>query len=124
MTQFSFAPHRVLACTAALARLAPGVPVDVGIAGPATALALLRYARHCGVDVSRAALRQLGTGIAGLGLHTDPADHVSALRRHRAGREHSNVAGVHLFSFGGLAATATWLAHARAQEEREGEAAS
>src|SRR5215210_87050 len=79
VTQFSFAPKRIVDFCAALARSAPEVSVYVGIAGPSDPAALLRYAQRCGVSTSLRALRNLGTGIARLVVHTDPHEQVAAL---------------------------------------------
>ena len=109
LTQFSFAPARVVEYCATLARLRPDLPVYVGIAGPTDAVALARYAQRCGVSVSLRALRSLGTGIAQLVANTDPRDQVAAVARYNRGREPSNVVGVHLYSFGGAVRTAAWM---------------
>jgi len=109
VTQFSFAPQRVVEFCAALARSAPAVSVYVGIAGPSDPAALLRYAQRCGVSTSLRALRNLGTGIARLVVHTDPQEQVAALGGYLQGREAGNVVGVHLYSFGGAVRTASWM---------------
>ena len=109
VTQFSFAPKRIVEFCAALARSAPTVSVYVGIAGPSDPAALLRYAQRCGVSTSLRALRNLGTGIARLVVHTDPHEQVLALGRYLQGREIGNVVGVHLYSFGGAVRTASWM---------------
>jgi methylenetetrahydrofolate reductase (NADPH) len=108
LTQFSFAPARVVDYCATLARLWPDLPVYVGIAGPTDPAALLRYAQRCGVSVSLRALRSLGSGIAQLVTNTDPRDHLVAVARYTR-REPSNVVGVHLYSFGGAVRTAAWM---------------
>jgi len=109
VTQFSFAPPRVVDYCAMLSRLWPELPVYVGIAGPTDASALLRYAQRCGVSVSLRALRSLGTGIAQLVTNTDPRQHLVAVARYTRSREPSNVVGVHLYSFGGAVRTARWM---------------
>jgi methylenetetrahydrofolate reductase (NADPH) len=109
VTQFSFAPARIVDFCSQLARTAPGVSIYTGIAGPTDPVALARYAQRCGVSVSLRALRNLGTGIAKLVTHTDPTEHVMAVARYSASREPGNVAGVHLYSFGGAVRTATWM---------------
>lgn len=105
VTQFSFAPTRILAFCAELARRAPQMPVYVGMAGPTDALALMRYAQICGVSASLRAMRNLGAGMVGLATHTDPQDQLLALARGSA----DNVVGIHLYSFGGALRTAQWL---------------
>jgi methylenetetrahydrofolate reductase (NADPH) len=109
VTQFCFAPQRVVEYCAGLARSHPEVPVYVGIAGPTDPVALARYAQRCGVSVSLRALRNLGSGIARLVTHTDPREHVVAIARYARSREPSNVVGVHLYSFGGAERTASWM---------------
>ena len=109
VTQFSFAPKRVVEFCAQLARSAPAVGVYVGIAGPSDPAALLRYAQRCGVSTSLRALRNLGTGIARLVVHTDPQEQVAALGGYLERRGAGNVVGVHLYSFGGAVRTASWM---------------
>jgi methylenetetrahydrofolate reductase (NADPH) len=109
LTQFSFAPARVVDYCGSLARLWPNLPIYVGIAGPTDPAALLRYAQRCGVSVSLRALRNLGSGIAQLVTNTDPRDHLVAVARYTHNREPSNVVGVHLYSFGGALRTAAWM---------------
>jgi methylenetetrahydrofolate reductase (NADPH) len=109
VTQFSFSPNRVVEYCAGLARSAPEVSVYVGIAGPTDPVALARYAQRCGVSVSLRALRTLGSGIARLVTNSDPREQLTALARYTLQREPSNVAGVHIYSFGGAVKTASWM---------------
>ena len=109
VTQFSFSPKRIVEFCAQLARSAPSVGVYVGIAGPSDPAALLRYAQRCGVSTSLRALRNLGTGIAQLVVHTDPHEQVATLGGYLQGRDTGNVVGVHLYSFGGAVRTAGWM---------------
>ena len=74
VTQFSFAPNRVVEYCAQLARSAPEVSIYVGVAGPTDPVALARYAQRCGVSASLRALRNLGSGIAQLVTHSDPSE--------------------------------------------------
>ena len=108
VTQFSFAPGRVVEYCAQLARKVPEVSIYVGVAGPTDPIALARYAQRCGVSVSLRALRTLGSGIARLVTKSDPREQLTAIARY-ALREPSNVVGVHLYSFGGAVKTASWL---------------
>ena len=109
VTQFSFAPSRVVEYCAGLARSAPEVSIYAGIAGPTDPVALARYAQRCGVSVSLRALRTLGTGIARLVTNADPKEQLTALARYSLQRQPSNLVGVHLYSFGGAVRTAAWL---------------
>jgi len=110
VTQFSFAPARVLEYCAALARSAPGVPVYVGLPGPASTAALLRFAQRCGVSASLRALHAQGLNAVRLVTHTDPGDQLTHLARYCAAHASAcNVVGVHVFTFGGVTAASGWM---------------
>ena len=109
VTQFSFAPARIVEYCVALARDAPGVPVYVGLAGPTDPARLLRFAQRCGVSASLRALRAQGMGLVRLVTHTDPGEQLAAVAHYCAAHDDCNVVGVHLFSFGGAAKTAAWM---------------
>lgn len=109
VTQFAFAPARMAAYCASLARSAPDVAVYVGLAGPANPATLLRYAQRCGVAASLRALQNLGTQAARLIGHLDPEDLLRGMANYCAARPACNVVGVHLYSFGGAVPTARWM---------------
>ncbi|MBX9588143.1 MAG: hypothetical protein K2X43_02490 [Hyphomonadaceae bacterium] len=109
VTQFSFAPSRIVEYCADLARWAPNVPVYVGLAGPAGPVALLHFAQRCGVSASLRALQAEGMRAVRLVTHVDPLEQVMALAQHIRSGSASNVVGVHLYSFGGVARTAQWM---------------
>lgn len=109
VTQFSFAPGRIVEFCADLARRAPGVPAYVGLAGPTSPISLLKFAQRCGVSASLRALQAEGMRAVRLITHVDPTDQLLMLARHARSGSASNVVGVHLFSFGGVARTAAWM---------------
>jgi methylenetetrahydrofolate reductase (NADPH) len=109
LTQFSFAPIRIVEYCADLARRAPNVPVYVGCAGPSSAALLLRYAHRCGVSASLRALQAQGMKAVRLITHTDPSEQLIAIARHCVAHRASNIVGVHLYSFGGISKTAAWM---------------
>lgn len=109
VTQFSFAPNRIVEYCSDIARRAPDVPVYVGLAGPTSPVSLLRYAQRCGVGASLRALQQEGMRAVRLVTHVDPAEQLVALARHSHTGTARNVVGVHLYSFGGVARTAYWM---------------
>ena len=92
-----------------MARSAPGVPIYVGLAGPTNPVALLRFAQRCGVSASLRALRTQGMDAVRLVTHTDPEQQLSALAHYCAVHADCNVVGVHLFTFGGVTSSATWM---------------
>ena len=109
VTQFSFAPARIIEYCAGMARSAPGVPIYVGLAGPTSLVALLRFAQRCGVSASLRALRTQGMDAVRLVTHTDPEEQLSALAHYCAVHAECNVVGVHLFTFGGVNSSAAWM---------------
>jgi methylenetetrahydrofolate reductase (NADPH) len=109
VTQFSFAPSRIAAYCADIARRAPGVPVCVGLAGPTSPVALFRYAQRCGVSASLRALQSEGVKAVRLFTHVDPTDQLMALAGHICSGGVGNAVGVHLYSFGAAVRTAEWM---------------
>jgi methylenetetrahydrofolate reductase (NADPH) len=109
VTQFSFAPNRIVEYCADVARRAPGLPVYVGLAGPTSPVSLARYAQRCGVSASLRALQTEGIKAVRLFTHVDPSDQLMALAARLRSGGARNVVGVHLYSFGGVVRTAEWM---------------
>ncbi|MFZ2650884.1 MAG: methylenetetrahydrofolate reductase [Burkholderiaceae bacterium] len=109
VTQFSFAPARIVEYCAELARKFPGVPVYVGMAGPTNAATLLRFAQRCGVSASLRAMGAQGMGAVRLFMHTEPSEQLRAVAQYCLRHADCNVAGAHLFSFGAVAKSAAWM---------------
>jgi methylenetetrahydrofolate reductase (NADPH) len=102
VSQFSFSPERILAWLRKLRACGITRPVKVGMAGPTSMPALLRYARRCGVNAS---LRGLMSGAAsGLIGNVGPDRIVETLSQ--AGD--LGDAAPHYFSFGGTVETARY----------------
>jgi len=109
VTQFSFAPARIVEYLSELARQARAVPIYVGLAGPTEARTLLRFAQRCGVSASLRALRAQGMGAVRLVTHTDPGEQLAAVEHYIRARPAGNVVGAHLFSFGSALRSAEWM---------------
>jgi methylenetetrahydrofolate reductase (NADH) len=109
VTQFSFAPNRIVEYCAGVGRRAPGLPVYVGLAGPTNPVALARYAQRCGVSASLRALQAEGLKAVRLFTHVDPTEQLMALAARLGSGGARNVVGVHLYSFGGVVRTAEWM---------------
>ena len=118
VTQFCFAPQRIVEYCSEITRLDPKVKIYAGVAGPTNPIALLRFARLCGVNASRQALSKLGIGIARLAVQSDPIKQVQGLAQYVRGRSSCKLAGIHLYSFGGLVRTAEWLHQASGEFQR------
>jgi methylenetetrahydrofolate reductase (NADPH) len=116
VSQFSFAPERILTWLKQLRACGIGKPVKIGMAGPTSVPALLRYARRCGVAAS---LRGLVSGVAsGLVGHVGPDLIIETLS---AAGNLGDVAP-HYFSFGGTLETARYACEAAAGRQRAGRA--
>jgi methylenetetrahydrofolate reductase (NADH) len=107
VTQFCFDAAAILHWIRRLRDFGLEHPVRVGLAGPTSLPALLRYARRCGVRASIEGLARQSGLARQLFAMTAPDALVQALARsdHRLG-----VVKPHFFAFGGLAATARWAA--------------
>jgi methylenetetrahydrofolate reductase (NADPH) len=103
VTQFCFESEPVLSWTAKMK--GHGLPVRVGLSGPASLPRLLRFAMLCGIGNSVRALKARPQAITRLLVEAGPEAVVRDISR-RAG---APIAGVHFFCFGGLIRTARWL---------------
>lgn len=106
VSQFSFSSERIIAWLKQLRTCGLVLPVKVGVAGPTSVPALIRYARRCGVNAS---LRGLMSGVAtGLIGHVGPGRILEAL----AGTGGLGDIAPHYFSFGGAVETARYACEA------------
>jgi len=103
VTQFCFDADSILSWVAKIEE--HGLPVRVGLAGPASLPRLLRFAAMCGVGNSVRALKSRPLAITRLMVEAGP----EAVLRDLARRAGAPLAGVHFFCFGGLVRTARWL---------------
>lgn len=89
--------------------------VRLGVAGPANLATLLRYAKICGIGVSARALMRQGAGSVKLIRQTVKPDDLIADLVAAAGADPlPEIAGLHIFPFGGIQKSMDWLADARA----------
>lgn len=109
VSQFSFAPSRIIEMCGRIARLDPQVAVYVGLPGPTNPARLLKFAQVCGVSASLRAMTAQGMGAVRLFTNTDPVDQLHAVASHVSGGATSNVVGVHVFTFGGIEPAARWI---------------
>jgi methylenetetrahydrofolate reductase (NADPH) len=112
-TQFSFSPEKVAKYCRGLARTAPGVAVLAGLAGPTSPVKLLRFAQLCGVGTSLRAANKLGLNALKLAAHSGPDEHFDVLAEKKYQDDAGNLAGVHIFSFGGFVESSEWLSAKR-----------
>ena len=87
------------------------VPVRVGLAGPASIATLAKFAVRCGIGDSLKALAGGHSSLARLLTEAGPDPVIRALALEED--PGVNIAGLHFFTFGGVARTAAWIAAIR-----------
>ncbi len=111
VTQFGFDAQGIVRWIMKMRDLGIECPVRIGMAGPTNLTTLLKYAQRCGVKASLGGV----TKHAGLVKHlfgvSAPDSIIRTLANENAAGSLGNVAA-HFFSFGGVAATSKWAAHA------------
>lgn len=107
-TQFSFDADPVLDWLTAL-RERTAVPVRVGVAGPASIKALLRFAARCGVGVSAKVMAKYGLSLTQLLGSAGPGPLIEEMSERLKPGVHGDVR-LHFYPFGGLEKTADWIA--------------
>jgi methylenetetrahydrofolate reductase (NADPH) len=116
VSQFSFAPERILAWLRQVRAGGIGQPIKIGMAGPTSVPALLRYAKRCGVAAS---LRGLVSGVAsGLIGHVGPDRIIEIL----SAADGLGDVAPHYFSFGGTLESARYACEAAAGRHGAGRA--
>src|SRR5216684_988597 len=107
VTQFGFEAASIQRWSAALRGDGIDCPVRVGIAGPATVMTLAKFAVRCGIGASLRALARDHTAFARILVEAKPDALIEALV---AGEDAgAPIDGLHVFTFGGLRATAKWI---------------
>jgi methylenetetrahydrofolate reductase (NADPH) len=107
VTQFGFEAQPILRWIAAQRAHGIDCPVNVGIAGPANVATLAKFAIRCGIGASLRALARGHTAFARIMVETGPDALISELVAD-AGEE-APIAGLHVFTFGGVRRTAEWI---------------
>jgi methylenetetrahydrofolate reductase (NADPH) len=122
VTQFCLEAAPIIGWVRRLRAHGIDLPVRVGLAGPTSLTTLMRYARRCGVRASTQGLARNAGLIKHLLGASAPDGIVRALVEQNRDGELGDIAP-HLFSFGGIGATARWAASAaagRIRLDREG----
>jgi methylenetetrahydrofolate reductase (NADPH) len=114
VTQFSFDAWPVVTWLRALRADGIANPVRIGMAGPASVSALLRFAQRCGVRTSARGFARNVTSIGRM-LSQTPATMVRDLAEAAASENLGEIAA-HIYSFGGLSQAAKWTREAQRGE--------
>jgi len=110
VTQFCFDAAPILAWSRRVRSL--GLPVRIGLAGPASITTLLKFAARCGIGNSVRVLKSRTDSI--IRLITEAGPEVLVRELARGAEDPLAFAGIHLYTFGGLLRSARWLRAVRA----------
>ena len=108
VTQFAFEAGPIIAWADAVRAAGVGLPIHIGIAGPAKLQTLIKFAVACGVGPSLRVLQKRAMDVSKLLLPYEPDDVVGALARHKSLNPDFAITHMHLFPLGGIATAATW----------------
>jgi methylenetetrahydrofolate reductase (NADPH) len=116
VSQFSFQAESIISWCRAIHEEHPDLPIHAGIPGPAKLRTLLRFARICGVQSS--ATKLLANKKVGFELlrRAAPWDQMEAIGRYRM--ETGRPLSAHVFTFGGVSETVSWLQKVRTDRGR------
>jgi methylenetetrahydrofolate reductase (NADPH) len=109
MTQFSFSPESLVDLLRARRATGETDTIRLGIAGPASIAALLKFAAICGVQTSARALTKQGGKIARMLVESGPEPLLRGVCE-ADDYEQLGAIGIHIFPFGGFGRSAEWLA--------------
>jgi methylenetetrahydrofolate reductase (NADPH) len=109
-TQFCFEAQPVIEWVQRLSDEGVGLPVHIGIAGPAKLQTLIKFAIACGVGASLRVLQKRAMDVTKLLLPYNPDDIIAGLAAHKAKNPNFAIEQVHFFPLGGIKTNATWAA--------------
>jgi methylenetetrahydrofolate reductase (NADPH) len=108
VTQFCFESAPILEWIGELDARGLGLPVIVGLAGPASPATLTKFALRCGIGNSMRSLRSQIGRFGRLLADAGPDDVMRGLQSAPKNKT-ASIAGFHLFPFGGLRKAGDWL---------------
>jgi methylenetetrahydrofolate reductase (NADPH) len=108
MTQFGFDADPILSWLEKARRAGVSAPVRIGVAGPTSVKALLRFAMRCGVGTSAKVLAKYGVSITRLLTTAGPDPVIESLGRGLDPAVHGQT-HLHFYPFGGFLKTAEWV---------------
>lgn len=108
ITQFGFDAEAVVRWIGEVRDRGIRLPIRVGVPGPAGARRLLKYAKRFGASTSAGIVQKYGLSLTNLVGSAGPDRFVRDLAAGLDPDEHG-IVRLHFYTFGGLAATATWI---------------
>jgi methylenetetrahydrofolate reductase (NADPH) len=107
-TQFAFDANAMVDWVRAVRERGIDCPIRLGVPGPATVPALLRFAARCGVGASTKVLQKYGISITRLMSASGPDRLLDQLTMQLDPALHGEVR-IHLYPFGDIERTVEWL---------------
>jgi methylenetetrahydrofolate reductase (NADPH) len=108
ITQFGFDVEAVLRWVGEARGRDINLPIRVGVPGPAGVRRLLKFAKRFGASTSAGIVRKYGLSLTNLVGSAGPDRFVRDLAAELDPAKHGTVR-LHFYTFGGLAATASWI---------------
>ncbi|MFJ9024900.1 methylenetetrahydrofolate reductase [Streptomyces sp. NPDC102259] len=111
-TQFGFDVDPVLAWVEEVRRRGIGLPIRIGVPGPAGVRRLMSYAGRFGVGTSASVIKKYGFSLTNLMGTAGPDRFLRDLIAAYDSARHGDLK-IHFYTFGGLKATSDWAARFR-----------
>ncbi|MFD7936604.1 methylenetetrahydrofolate reductase [Streptomyces sp. NPDC059755] len=112
ITQFGFDVDPVLAWVEEVRSRGVGLPIRIGVPGPAGVRRLMAYAARFGVGTSSSVVKKYGFSLTNLMGTAGPDRFLRALAAAHDPARHGELK-IHFYTFGGLGATSDWAARFR-----------
>lgn len=112
ITQFGFDVDPVLAWVEEVRRRGIGLPIRIGVPGPAGIKRLMSYASRFGVGTSASIAKKYGFSLTNLMGTTGPDRFLRDLAAAQDPARHGRLK-IHFYTFGGLKATSDWATRFR-----------
>ncbi|MFI1925909.1 methylenetetrahydrofolate reductase [Streptomyces sp. NPDC020377] len=112
ITQFGFDVDPVLAWVEEVRSRGVGLPIRIGVPGPAGVRRLMAYAARFGVGTSASVVKKYGLSLTNLMGTAGPDRFLRALAAAHDPARHGELK-IHFYTFGGLGATSDWAARFR-----------
>ena len=108
VTQLCFESEPIIAWDKAIRAYGNKLPIRVGVPGVASLMALLGYAKACGVGPSMNFLKRQGRNVTKLMTMSTPDKQIYDLARYKSQVPECGITGIHIYPLGGLKKTALW----------------
>lgn len=109
VSQFAFETAPIAAWLRAVDEADLGLPVWIGIAGPAQLRTLLDFALRCGVGASATAIMRRPSAVFQLAARWVPSALLADLAHLHVATQVKPFEGIHVFAFSGVRQSAAWL---------------